>query len=129
MLGGRGGQPRDVDRSRVGQSVLNERQAIGIHYDAVTDVARVLVAVPEGTVRTRTVPADLLLDAHGFLVGVDIEAESSSRAIVMVGTHENVARTIPARVGLCGDASGSVFEVRVAEARRSIRGDEKNPYV
>jgi hypothetical protein len=109
--------------------VLNERQAIGLRYDAAADVARLLVAVPEGTVRTRTVSADLLLDAQGFLVGVDVEPRSrSQRTVVMFGPHESVAKTSPARVGLCADASGSVFEVRVADARRAIRGNEKSPY-
>jgi hypothetical protein len=110
------------------KSVLNERRANGLHYDAATDVTRVLVSVPEGTVRTRTVAAHLLLDAQGFLVGVDLEPGSVNRAGVMVGPHERVAKTAPSRVGLCGDASGTVFEVRLANARASIRGNEKNPY-
>jgi hypothetical protein len=108
--------------------VLNERRASGVLYDSVTDVSRVFVAQPPGTVRTHTVAADLLLDAQGFLVGVDLEPGASTRTIVMLGQHENVARKAAARVGVCTDASGGVFEVRIAGARATIRGDQKNPH-
>jgi hypothetical protein len=109
--------------------VLNERRASGFHYDAATDVARVFVVDPPGTVRTHTVAADLLLDQKGFLVGIDVEPNAATRIIVMVGAHEDVARKVSARVGVCSDAGGDVFEVRVAGARAAIRGGEKNPYV
>ena len=109
--------------------MLNERRAEGVVYDPGIDVIRVLVTSPPGTVRTRTVPADLLLDDAGFLVGVDVEPDAPSRTVVMVGPHERVARRAPARVGVCTDASGSVFEVRVARAKETVRGDLKNPYV
>ena len=109
--------------------VLNERRATGVLYDLLTDVVRVLVAQPPGTVRTRTLTADLLLDAQGFLVGVDVEPEAPSRTLVMLGPHEQVARKTAARVGICSDASGGVFEVRIGAARAAIRGNEKNPYV
>ena len=108
--------------------MLNERRATGVLYDAVTDVSRVFIEQPPGTVRTHTVAADLLLDAQGFLVGVDVEPGAPTRAIVMLGQHESVARTVATRVGVCTDASGDVFEVRVAGARAAIRGDQKNPY-
>jgi hypothetical protein len=109
--------------------MLSERPARGIVYDAVTDVSRVFVEEPPGTVRTHTALADLLLDAQGFLVGIDIEPDAPGRAIVMVGPHESVARKASARVGVCTDASGGVFEVRIANARAAIRGDQKNPYI
>ena len=108
--------------------MLNERRATGLLYDSPTDVTRVFVAQPPGTVRTRTVAADLLLDAQGFLVGIDVEPDAPTRTIVMLGDHEKVARKAHARVGVCSDASGDVFEVRVGAARASIRGDQKNPY-
>ncbi len=109
--------------------MLNERRASGIHYDVATDVARVLVDAPPGTVRTRTVAADLLLDARGFLVGADVEPEAPRRCVVMLGPHENVARKVSDRVGVCTDASGEVFEVRIEKARVKVRAAEKNPYV
>jgi hypothetical protein len=108
--------------------VLNERRATGVLYDALIDVTRVFIDRPPGTVRTRTVAADLLLDAQGFLVGVDVEPSQPARTIVMVGPHEKVARTLAVRVGVCTDASGGIFEVRVQAARAAIRGDKKNPY-
>jgi hypothetical protein len=108
--------------------VLNERRAQGVLYDSVVDVNRVLVDQPPGTIRTRTVAADLLLDAQGFLVGVDVEPGAPARSVVMIGPHERVDRKLSVRVGVCTDASGGVFEIRVANARAAIRGDVKNPY-
>jgi hypothetical protein len=108
--------------------VLNESRATGTIYDSVTDVTHVFVSRPPGTVRTHTVAADLLLDAKGFLVAIDIEPETRTRAIVMLGAHENVARKVSARIGVCKGANGEVFEVRIAEARATIRGHEKSPY-
>ncbi len=99
-----------------------------MHYDKATDVVRVFVSEPPGTVRTHTVAADLLLDAQGFLVGIDVEPEARARTVVMVGRHEDVARKESSRVGVCSDAGGDVFEVRIGSARAAIRGDEKNPY-
>jgi hypothetical protein len=109
--------------------VLNERQGTGLLYDSVTDVTRVFVATPPGTVRTHTVAADLLLDAEGFLVGIDIDPDAPTRAVVMVGPHERVASRVPMRVGVCSDAGGDVFEVRIGGAGAAVRGDQKNPYL
>jgi hypothetical protein len=108
--------------------VLNERRATAVIYDSPIDVTRILVDEPPGTVRTRTVAADLLLDPQGFLVGVDLEPSSPARTVVMIGPHEAVAGALSVRVGVCTDASGHVFEVRVGSARAAIRGDLKNPY-
>jgi hypothetical protein len=111
--------------------VLNERQATVLLYDPRADVTRILIAEPPGTastVRTRTVAADLLLDAHGFLVGVDVEPDAPTRVVVMIGGHEDVDKRVPARVGLTSNAAGDVSEVRIGDARASFRGNEKNPY-
>ncbi len=108
--------------------MLSEKRAASLIYDAVIDVTRVLVDQPPGTVRTRTVAADLLLDDAGFLVGVDVEPDAPTRTVVMIGPHERVARTQGARVAVCTDASGGVFEVRIARAKETVRGDKKNPY-
>ncbi len=99
-------------------------------YDTwAPDVANVFIAKPPGTVRTHTVAADLLLDAQGFLVGIDLEPDAQTRTVVMVGDHAKVARKVAVRVGVCTDGSGDVFEVRIAAARAAIRGNEKSPYV
>jgi hypothetical protein len=108
--------------------VLNDRRATGVIYDPPTDVLRVFVDQPPGTVRTRTVAADLLIDGQGFLVGIDVEPSTPARTTVMIGEHEMVARIMAVRVGVCTDASGRVFEVRIGGARLGIRGDQKNPY-
>jgi hypothetical protein len=42
--------------------------------------------------------AQLLLDARGKLVGVDLGAAGFDRVAVMIGAHEAVAETRPARV-------------------------------
>ncbi len=109
--------------------MLNERQALGLFYDAVVDVARVGVASPPGTVKTMTVPGTLLIDDAGFLVGIDVHPDGPARTVVMLGPHEKVARSVEARVGVCTDASGGLFEVRIAGARATIRANEKNPYL
>ncbi len=109
--------------------MLNERRAEGVFYDAVVDVARVGIATPPGTVKTMTVPGNLLLDDAGFLVGIDVHPDGPTRTVVMLGPHERVSRRVEARVGVCTDASGGVFEVRIAGARAMIRGNEKNPYL
>jgi hypothetical protein len=109
--------------------VLNERKASSLYYDRAADMARVLVVPPPATVRTRMLRAELLLDGEGFLVGVDVDPRAPARIDVMLGPHEKVVRRAPAQVGVSGDASGTVCEIRIGEAKALCRGDEKNPYV
>jgi hypothetical protein len=109
--------------------VLNERRAKSLHYDTVTDVAWLHVVDAPGTVRTRTYAGTLLLDANGFLVGVDIDPNGADRVVVMLGPHEAVARTQDARVSVSTDSSGTVYEVRIGSARSTVRGGQPNPYV
>jgi hypothetical protein len=115
--------------SRTIELVLNERKAKTFAYDPATDVARLAVTDAPGTVRTRTVEGSLLLDANGFLVGVDVDPHSADRVVVMLGPHEAVARTTSARVSVTTDASATVYEVRIRGARDAIRGRDPNPYV
>jgi hypothetical protein len=109
--------------------VLNEQKATGILYDAVTDVARVFVVEPPGTVRTRTIDGTLLLDREGHLVGVDVGPEEPGRIVVMLGAHEAVARTLGTRLSVSTDASSMVYEVRIPAAKAAIRATDRNPYV
>ena len=44
----------------------------------------------------------LLLDARGKLVGVDLGGEGFGRVVVMLGAHEDVTSQRPARVTLSG---------------------------
>jgi hypothetical protein len=109
--------------------VLNEQRATGFLYDAVTDVARVFVVEPPGTVRTKTVDGALLLDARGYLVGVDVGPAAPERVVVMLGPHESVASTVATRLSVSTDASSMVYEVRIPRAKEAIRAHDKNPYV
>jgi hypothetical protein len=109
--------------------VLNERKAISLYYDRGGDMARILVVNPPATVRTRMIAADLLLDTDGFLVGVDVDPRAPARIVVMLGPHEKVSKRVSVRVGVSGDASGTVCELRIADAKRSIRAGEKSPYL
>jgi hypothetical protein len=46
--------------------------------------------------------AQVLLDAHGKLVGVDLGGDGFGRVVVMLGAHEDVATQAPARVTITG---------------------------
>ena len=57
----------------------------------------------------------LLLDASGKLVGVDLGGAGFDRVAIMIGAHESVARAEPARVTLAGNV------VRIANGRALVR--------
>jgi hypothetical protein len=98
---------------------LNEKSASGFAYDAGADRATVLV---QGAGSPRTgVAASLLLDESGYLVGVDVDPDGA-RVVVMLGAHENVSRTVSAKVDV--DGRGVV----IGKAASAVRGKEKNPY-
>jgi hypothetical protein len=111
--------------------MLNESRAHALRYDEATDEARIDVAdaggAPAGS--PRTISGQLLLDANGFLVGVDLGGEGLARAVVMLGRHEDVASAEPAGLVVRGDASGATVEVRIKGAKAAIRAGEKNPYL
>jgi hypothetical protein len=117
--------------------MLSERPARALRYDPATDEAHLEVGggEDEGEVKEsperspRKVEGQLLLDAAGFLVGVDLGGEGLSRAVVMLGPHENVARTEPAALLVHVDGSGGAAQVTIAGAKAALRGGEKNPYV
>jgi len=58
--------------------------------------------------------AQVLLDAAGKLVGVDLGGAGLDRVAIMVGAHESVARAEPARVSVSGGV------VRVANGRALV---------
>ena len=107
--------------------MLKDFRAKKLHYDAGTDVARLEVAEWAGG-DTRALSSLLLLDAEGFLVGVDLEGEPLGRAVVLLGAYENVDRTVPAEVVVGYDAGGEPAVVSVRGAKAAMRGGEKNPY-
>jgi len=57
----------------------------------------------------------LLLDASGKLVGIDLGGAGFDRVAIMIGAHETVARAEPARVTLSGNV------VRIANGRAFVR--------
>ena len=111
----------DTERVRYVLSMLNERRATSFSYDQATDVAAITFEGEVGS--SGEVSATLLLDASGFLVGLDLRAEPRVGVVVMLGPHEKVARTTELAVKVDGNA------LRISGASRAVRGAEKNPYV
>jgi hypothetical protein len=100
--------------------MLRETRAKSASYDSRNDT---LVLYAEDDCGSGTRGAQLLLDAKGFLVGVDLDGAGMERLVVMLGPHEAVAKTTSARVQVSGES------VTVQGAKKTVRGDEKNPYV
>jgi hypothetical protein len=115
--------------------MLSERPARLFRYDAGTDEAHVHLAPQGGDAgriasgNPRKVDGQLLLDAQGFLVGVDLGGEGLERAVVMLGPHEKVDRTEPAEIAVHADASGEAVELVIPGANAALRAGEKNPYL
>jgi hypothetical protein len=63
----------------------------------------------------KTGAIQVLLDSAGKLVGVDLGGSGFDRVAIMIGEHESVARTEPARVTLTGNV------VRVVNGRALVR--------
>ena len=70
-------------------------------------------------------PARLLLDDRGHLVGVDVAPDSPERLVVMLGGHEVVAITKDARVHV--DGGGRKVMLTGSAAKLVTPG--ANPYV
>jgi hypothetical protein len=110
--------------------VLNERHALRIHYDGAKDAAHVVVSNDESQKSAALEKsATLLLDAAGFLVGVDVDPDGPNRVAVMLGPHEAVSQTKAARVETIELADGELASVRIDGAKALCRAHEKNPYV
>jgi hypothetical protein len=108
-------------------AMLQDFPARALHYDATTDVARLVVGDAGG--QTRTLSALLLLDAKGFLVGVDLGGEALERAVVLLGPYESVDRTVPAEVEVVYGTAGEPVEVRIGAAKGKVRAGDASPYV
>jgi hypothetical protein len=91
-------------------------------------------SMPVRTPNLRSVAGQVLLDAAGFLIGVDLaEAYAGRRLVAMLGPHENVASTSPATLSLKEERAGTdgdgLLAIHIPNARATIRGGEKNPYL
>ena len=71
------------------------------------------------------VPARLLLDGKGHLVGVDLAPDRPERLVVMLGSHEVVATTTDARAHVEG--GGQKVTLHGSAAKLVMPG--ANPYV
>jgi hypothetical protein len=111
--------------------MIREERAQSVVYDMQADVARIVVqASPNGAAKEQR-DVDLLLDAKGYLVGVDLGGEGFKRKVVMLGPHESVASTRSARIAIAYvvDQPEEIAELVLDGARAAIRAHEKNPYV
>jgi hypothetical protein len=70
-------------------------------------------------------PATLLFDGGGHLVGVDVSPDTPDRLVVMLGPHEAVDRTTDARVHVEG--GGRTVTLHGSAAKLVTAG--ANPYV
>ena len=101
--------------------MLRETRAKSASYDPRNDTLVVTAEDDCGSAGSRN--AQLLIDAQGYLVGIDLDGAGMERLVVMLGPHEAVERTSQVRVHV----QRSV--VSVLGAKNAIRGDEKNPYL
>ncbi len=97
--------------------MLHEIHAEGLSYDAASDSLRVKAPGAAGRGGLG------LLDAKGFLVGVDLRGHDGRGSVVMLGPHEAVSETRELGATVDGD------DIVIASAGARIRGTEKNPYL
>src|SRR5438105_1180583 len=97
--------------------MLHEIHAEAFSYDVATDTARVKAAGATGSGGLG------LLDANGFLVGVDLRGDDGRGTVVMLGPHEAVTETRALKLKVTGD------DVVIEFARERIRAADKNPYM
>ena len=113
--------------------MLDERRALTFSYDAARDIARITFEHSREHATSKTFPvatkAVLLLDAAGFLVGVDLGGDHGARAVVMLGPHEKVESQRKASVLLSRVGNAEGYEVQISGAKAALRADEQNPYL
>ncbi len=111
--------------------MIREEQAQGVMYDTKNDRARIVVRAGQSGPDKEVRDVDLLLDAKGYLVGVDLGGEGFKRKVLMLGPHESVASARPARVTITYVAAQAdeIADLTLEDGRAAIRAHEKNPYV
>ena len=113
--------------------MLDERRALSFSYDADADIARITFEHTLQHATSTTFPAAtkavLLLDAAGFLVGVDFGDDRGARAVVMLGPHEKVDSQRKASVLLSRVGNADGYEVQISGAKAAVRANDTNPYI
>ncbi len=105
--------------------MLPETRATSYAHDAALGVVVVYSKPGARPALHGDLPARLLLDGRGHLVGVDVSPETSERLVVMLGAHEKVASTTDAIVHIEG--GGRTVTLHGSAARLIAPG--ANPYV
>ena len=108
--------------------MLPETRATSYAHDPAHPGGAVVVVYSQPGVRPELhgdLPARLLLDGKGHLVGVDVAPDSPNRLIVMLGPHESVATTTDARVHVEG--GGRTVTLHGSAAKAVTPG--ASPYV
>ncbi|WP_394821057.1 hypothetical protein [Pendulispora albinea] len=107
--------------------MVREERAVATSYDGGSDTFRLVCETGEISQRFQA-NVDLLLDASGFLVGIDLGGEGFERLVVMLGPHEKVATQRPSPAEIVRGQRGELLYVAFANARSAARGHEKSPY-
>ena len=105
--------------------MLPEQRATSYAHDPALHTVLVHVADGGRPNLAGDVPARLLLDASNHLVGIDIAPDSQDRLVVMLGPHENVARTETATVHV--ENAGTRITLHGSAAKMVAPG--ASPYV
>lgn len=105
--------------------MLPEQRATSYAHDAA--LTKVMIVCNEGPRPSLhgDVPARLLLDGAGHLVGLDIVPDTQDRLVVMLGPHESVSRVLDASVHVEG--GGRTLTIHGHAAKEIAPG--ASPYV
>lgn len=90
--------------------MISDRKALSVKIEGDDAVVTFEGETP------KTGAVQVLLDSAGKLVGIDLGGSGFDRVAIMIGAHESVARTEPARVTLAGNV------VRIVNGRSLVRG-------
>jgi hypothetical protein len=104
--------------------MLPEQRATSYANDPATSTVVIVTEATRPNLHGE-LPGRLLLDAASHVVGVDVAPDSPERVIVMLGPHEQVARTEEVRVHVEG--SGGTVRLQGTSAKLVASG--ANPYV
>lgn len=101
-------------------------------YDPAKDHLTVTVSgavVDPKSAKSAQKSLNLLLDANGHLVGIDLGGSEAARWVVMLGKHEDVAGQREGRGEVWLDGAGAPLKIVLFEARAAVRAHERNPHL